>query len=688
MMNNNKEKKKSELKKLNELIQHHSNLYYNESNPSISDDEYDELCIKRKKLELEINASGTDIGATPSENFQKKNHLKPMLSLANAFSKKDIFDFIARIKRFLSLDEKTKITLLCEPKIDGVSISLIYKNGILTNALTRGNGYIGEDITKNVHHMFPEKITSDDFPQEIEIRGEIYIEHNEFEIINKKTNNRFLNPRNAASGSIRHLDPNTTKERNLKYFMYTIGYSDKKIGETQFDVLKKLKKWNFSTNETFFINDNIINILEWHKQIQETIRTTLPYDIDGLVYKVNDLFLQERLGYANRYPRWAIAHKFPAKKVKTIIEDIVIQVGRTGVLTPIAELKPINISGTIVTRATLHNKDEIEKKDIRISDTVIIQKAGEIIPQVLSVDLTQRKQDAKKFIFPNTCPSCKQKVIHTNKKDVAIRCINEFNCPAQLIAKLIHFVSREAFDINGLGKKQIENLFNLNLLKYSADIFELKNKNLSSLENWGEKSTSNLINEIEQKKQINLSKFIYALGIRFVGTNTAKTMSLYLKTYENFCKMLDNQNNEAILFELENIDGIGQSVIDSIKHFIKQKNNLQQLEKLSKILTIKQDEEIQSNSIINNKTIVFTGTLEKMTRAEAKSIAEKLGAKVANTITKNTNFLVSNTKNSTKLQKASELGVTILNEEDWMKIAEQNQKTQIQLNEKNQEELF
>ncbi|CAK8163328.1 DNA ligase [Candidatus Xenohaliotis californiensis] len=659
------------LEKINAEITKHSNLYYNQSSPIISDAKYDKLCQARDKLEKKLSLNGSTVGAPPSDRFIKVPHTSPMLSLSNGFTIKDIENFITKIKKFLNLSEKSTIDFYCEQKIDGVSISLVYINSKLVNALTRGNGYIGEDILCNVSHMFPKYLQgSEKKPVKVEIRGEIYIDHNEFAKINAKNSNEFLNPRNAASGSIRHLDSNITKQRNLRYFAYTVGTCTGIKFNSQSEIIETLDKWGFTVNKTHFATNNINKMLEWYSKIC-TQRPHLNYDIDGIVYKVNSTSLQKRLGYANRYPRWAIAHKFPAQQMETTVKDITIQVGRTGVLTPIAELSPVNLSGVTIRRASLHNKDDITKKDIRINDIVTIVRAGDIIPQVLRANQDKRNSYSKPFEFPLNCPSCGTLTI-SDIKNVAVKCPNEFNCPAQIIGKLAHFTSREALNITGLGKKQIECLFSVGLIKNLTSIFTLQVEDMAKLPNWGKKSAENLVYEIEKKRTIELNCFIYALGIKFIGINTAKIFSQHLRNYQNFYLLLNNINNERITTTLNNIDGIGNKTIESLKSFTQIKENILLLNNLANILTIKHNQIKQTKSTISNKTIIFTGKLTSMSRAEAKSIAEKLGARVSSNIIHDTNYLVSNAINSSKIKKAQQLGIKIITEKDWLEIINNN----------------
>ncbi len=694
-----------QIKTLREQIIKHDIAYHQKDSPAISDAKYDNLKLELSRLEEQYPQYKTDdllnkVGAKPLEDFAKVIHKKPMLSLANGFAREDIANFVERINRFLgNIPNKTPtslfdfaksqpdfIPLFCEPKIDGLSFSARYENGNLVQAATRGDGEIGEEITTNISTIidFPHILTTNNPPKILEIRGEVYMAKKDFILLNQKqqeTNGKiFANPRNAAAGSLRQLDSNITASRKLSYFAYGIGeVSADFICNSQEFLIATLSSFGFKTEPYCKICYSLDEIIKLYQEVAD-IRYSLEYDLDGMVYKVNDFTLQNRLGFISRSPRWAIAHKFPAEKSKTVIKKITIQVGRTGALTPVAELTPVNIGGVLVSRATLHNQDEIANKDIREGDLVIIQRAGDVIPQVLEVDLSKRSPNSHKYIFPTTCPSCGSISVKTDD-DVILRCPNKFGCNAQIKESLKHFVSKDAFDIEGLGKKQIDNFFEEERIKNFSDIFrleaqeELSPNPLIKKEGWGEKSTNNLFKNINLKRKIELHRFIYALGIRYVGETTSKLLANNFISFYNFKeKMLaiSNIENPAENHDWQDFianDGIGEKMAKSIVEYFSEKKNLLILEELEKELEII-DTKINNdkNSKFAKKTIVFTGTLSKMSRSEAKERAESLGLKVQGTISSKTNFLVAGTEVGSKLKKAKELGITILKEQDWLKM--------------------
>lgn len=686
-----------EIKRLKSEITKHDAAYHTFDNPTISDAKYDELKKQLEKYRQDFpqffDEKDEKVGATPLGIFTKIIHSKPMLSLSNGFSKEDIEDFIERINRFLGFDKKDdlfsqaeskKIELFCEPKIDGLSFSARFENGKLIYAATRGDGFKGEDVTQNVKTIqgFPEILNGDKLPKIFEVRGEIYMSKKDFEELNKKQEENeekiFANPRNAAAGSLRQLDPTITANRKLKYFAYSLGeVSDDFNCQTQEKLMQQLQQFGFVTEPNSKLCTNIDAVMELYNQINDQ-RFELDYDIDGMVYKVNDFELQKRLGFVARSPRWAIAHKFAAEKAKTEIIDIVVQVGRTGALTPVANLKPVNIGGVIVARATLHNKDEIEKKDIRIGDVILIQRAGDVIPQVLEVDLSKRKADSKPFEFPQFCPSCGSKVAKTND-DVVLRCPNGISCEAQLKELLKHFVSKDALDIFGLGKKQIENFFIEGRIKSFADIFRLEKTDKSALESlyqkegWGEKSVTNLFSAINQKRKISFEKLVYAIGIRHVGATTAKVIANNFPSFSDFKnkmvflaklpkeELLQNQD----YLDFEAIDGIGEKMVLAIIEYFANEANVTMINDLEKELEIDNTKTIKSDSKLSGKSIIFTGTLIKTTRAEAKKRCEELGMKVVGSISAKTDFVVVGEAAGSKLKKAQELNLKILNEDEW-----------------------
>ncbi len=685
-------------------IAKHDKAYHGFDAPLISDEKYDELRKKleeyRAKFPQFFNQEKEQVGAKALEVFSKVLHKKPMLSLANGFSNEDISDFIDRINRFLSLDKKEEIgnlfsflstqkpSFFCETKIDGLSFCARFEDGKLVQAATRGDGFEGEDVTQNVKTLqnFPHILKSQTPPKILEIRGEIYMSKKDFEELNLRQENLgakiFANPRNAAAGSLRQLNSEITASRNLSYFAYGLGEVSADFNcNSQTQLHQKLQEFGFKTEPNSRLCENIDEILEIYQKVGES-RYQLDYDIDGMVYKVNDFELQTRLGFVARSPRWAIAHKFPAQKAKTQIENIIIQVGRTGALTPVAKLKPVNIGGVVVSRATLHNQDEIARKDIRIGDIVLIQRAGDVIPQVLEVDLSKRKTESPSFVFPDNCPVCGSKVAKT-QDDAIIRCLGGLSCEAQLVETLKHFVSKDAFDILGLGKKQIENFFAEGRIKSFSDIFLLQ-KNEEKSENplaqkagWGQKSIENLFLAIEEKRRIGLEKFIYAIGIRHVGETTSKQLAQHFASCENFIDaMLKLANSSAefeqIYQELVALDGIGEKMAQALLDYFRDNRNLKMVLDLTPQLKISNAIIKNSESKFSGKSIIFTGSLINMSRSEAKKKAEDLGLKVVGSVSSKTDFVVAGIDSGSKLKKANELGLKVLNQEEWLKMSEEN----------------
>ena len=598
-----------------------------------------------------------------------------MLSLANAFSKEDVEDFIKKINNFLNLKESNEITFSSEPKIDGISASIKYIDGVFVLGLSRGDGKTGEDITRNLKTIkdIPQKIFKKDFPNILEVRGEVYIAKQDFKKIDKK----FSNPRNAAGGTLRQKNPEETKKIPLKFIAYSFGLVKPINFSTQSEYLKLLKDWGFKTSSLTKVLKNTDEIEKHHKDI-EKMRANIDYDLDGLVYKVDDLKLQKRLGFVSNSPRWAIAHKFSSEKGFSKIKNIEIQVGRTGALTPVAKIDSVNIGGVIVSNATLHNEDEINRKDIRISDTVCIQRAGDVIPQVLFVDQSKRIKNSKKFIFPAKCPSCGSKVIkefniNTKKKDAVSRCPDpNFDCKEILREKLKHFVSKEAFNIEGLGKKVIENFWNKKLIKYPYDIFKLNVGNLKTLDGWGDKSIANLKSSIIKSKKISLDRFIFSLGIRHIGQENAKVLAKHFLNIRSFVSISAkiNKKNEIYLKEIKSIDGIGDSQIDSLKKFFLNSNNLKIVSELSNILDVQDYKFLSKKTPISGKLIMFTGGFVDKSRSELKSLAENLGAKIVSGLSKKTDFLVTGSQKPTirKINEAKNLNIKILSEKEWNQI--------------------
>jgi len=665
--------KKNYFKKIKEF-KNNSKYYYEKSEPKISDFEFDKL--KQQILELEKNynylkspySPSNAVGFKPSKNFQKIKHKVPMLSLGNAFNEEDLENFEKKIINFLSLKDFDNIEYSAEPKIDGISASLIYINGKFVRGLSRGDGAEGEDITKNLKTIkdIPVTITNKNFPNEIDIRGEVFIENNDFEIIK----NSFANPRNAASGSLRQKDSLVTSKIPLKFIAYTYGYAKNINIEHQTEFLAKLKLWGFKTNPFNKKITNIKNLISNHKNLEEK-RSEIPFEIDGVVYKINSFELQKRLGFAANAPRWAIAHKFSPNSSVSEILKIEIQVGRTGALTPVAKIKPVNIGGVIVSNASLHNEDEIIRKDIRIGDTVTVERAGDVIPHVISVDLKKRGKNTKKFIFPLLCPSCGNKTVKdfnetTKKQDAVRRCTSEgYECEKIAIEKIKHLVSKDALNIDGFGKKIVENFWNLQLIKLPQDIFNLNYNKIEKLEGWGKLSATNLKFSIDEKKKISLERFIYSLGIRHIGQENAKLIARHLKSSLNFLKLSENKNIDDLL----NIDGIGPTQIKSIKKFFLNKTNLKVLFELNKNLSIANVILVNNGGLLKNKTFMLTGKLNGISRAEAKSLIEQNSGKIINNVNKKLNYLITGEKpTAKKVLTAKELGIQIISQSDWIKM--------------------
>ena len=665
--------KKNYLEKIKNL-QKHNKLYYNKSKPIISDQEYDSL--KKELLDLENQYSflsankspSKTVGYQPSKNFTKVKHVVPMLSLGNAFDKKDLENFEKKIFNFLSLKNSNDIEYSAEPKIDGISASLIYINGKFVKGLSRGDGKEGEDITQNLKTIkdIPASVTKKNFPKEIDIRGEVFIENNDF----KKINEKFANPRNAASVSLRQKDPSATSKIPLKFIAYTYGYAKNMDIHNQTAFLESLKIWGFKTNP---FNKKIIgvkNLISNHQNLEKK-RKEIAFDIDGIVYKVNDFNLQKRLGFAANAPRWAIAHKFLANSSVSEIQNIEIQVGRTGALTPVAKIKPVNIGGVVVSNATLHNEDEIIRKDIRIGDTVTVERAGDVIPHVISVDKKKRNKDSEKFIFPMKCPSCGSKTVKdyneiTKKNDAVRRCMSEgYMCEKIAIEKIKHFVSKEAFNIDGLGKKIVENFWNLKLIKLPQDIFNLNYSEIEKLEGWGNLSVKNLKFSVEKKQKITLERFIYSLGIRHIGQENAKLIARHLKSAANFFRLSEYQNIKNLTY----IDGIGETQINSIKNFFLNETNKEVLSELNKNLSISSTSAIDKNGLLKNKTFMLTGKLNGLSRAEAKSLIEQNAGKIISNVNKKLDYLIIGEKpTSKKVNSAKELNIKILDQKEWMRM--------------------
>ncbi len=661
------------------LIKKLNKAYYLNDKQLVSDAEYDRikkdiLDFEKKNPKIISKDSPTKkVGFAPSEKFSKVKHLIPMLSLDNAFTKDDVEDFLKKIRNYLNFEKDAPVELTAEPKIDGISASLIYKNNKIIRGLSRGDGEYGEDITENLLTIkdIPKILDGENIDKEFEIRGEVYIGKKDFE----KIKNDFANPRNAAGGSLRQKDSKKTALIPLKFFAHSIGDIDEKKFKTHLNFLNFCKKVGFKINPLTQTFTSIDELIKGYHHIEE-IRSSLDYDIDGIVYKVNDLTLQKRLGSLSSSPRWAIAHKFSSEKATTVIRKIEIQVGRTGALTPVAKLDPVNVGGVLVSNATLHNEDEIIRKDIRLNDTVIIQRAGDVIPQVVEVIKSKRDKNSKKFVFTDKClcgrPAVKDYNETSKKLDVVKRCTDTgFNCEFMAREKIKHFVSKEALNIDGFGKKIVEDFWSLNFIRLPQDVFTLDYKKIEKFEGWGELSVSNLKTAIEKSKDISLAKFIYSLGIRHIGQENAKNLSRYFISIKNFLKLC---NPDLLMNEINNldeIDGIGETQVESLINFFKDKKNNKVVYELSKILNIQDFIEKKIDSFFSGKNIMFTGGFSTMSRSEAKSLAETLGAKILSSVNKKLDYLVIGLSKPTKnkVDKAKELGVKIIEEKEWLKLS-------------------
>ncbi len=679
---------KAELKRLAAEIASHDKRYYQEDAPTVSDAAYDALRQRNDAIEalfpdlVRADSPARRVGAAPAAKFAKVRHAVPMLSLGNVFDDEEVVDFANRVKRFLGLPADDPLAFTAEPKIDGLSCSLRYEGGRLVNAATRGDGFEGEDVTANVRTIreIPERLHGNRNPDICEVRGEVYMAHADFFALNERQAAEgkpvFANPRNSAAGSLRQLDPAITASRPLKFFAYAWGVMSEMPEDTQFGMLEWFKGRGFSVNPLTRLTRSVEEMIAVYRDI-ETRRATLGYDIDGVVYKVDRLDLQERLGFVSRSPRWATAHKFPAEQATTILHDIDIQVGRTGSLTPVARLEPVTVGGVVVTNATLHNEDEIARKDVRIGDTVRIQRAGDVIPQVLGVVIDKRPANATPYVFPTVCPVCGSHAVRevnprTGKEDVVRRCTGGLICRAQVVERLKHFASRLAFDIEGLGDKQIELFFERDWIKQPADIFTLAKRNrgikLEEEEGFGDLSVRNLFAAIEARRTISLNRLIFALGIRHVGETNAKLLARHYGTIEalrdGVAAAAAGPESEAYQ-DLNAVEGIGEVVADAIVEFFKEPHNREVLDRLLAQITVTAMEEAKSDSPVAGKTVVFTGSLEKMTRDEAKAMAERLGAKVAASVSKKTDYVVAGPGAGSKLDKAREAGVNVLTEDEW-----------------------
>lgn len=661
----------AELMRLRLLIEKHDRLYHQQDAPEITDAEYDALKKQLADLEGQTpdmfaqNGSGK-VGAAPLAGFAKVRHNVPMLSLGNAFSDEDVRDFIYRVNRFLNRAETTAVDILAEPKIDGLSCSLRYENSTLVYAATRGDGEEGEDVTDNVRSIadIPQTLTGNP-PAILEVRGEVYMTRDDFAKLNSAQEEAgdkvFANPRNAAAGSLRQLDPAITAKRPLRFFGYSLGETSAQIADTQEGIRQQLRTYGFQTPEPCSVFDSAEKLSSFHQDVFSQ-RADIPYDLDGIVYKVNRVAEQHRLGFVSRAPRWAIAHKFPAEQAETVLEDIIVQVGRTGTLTPVAVLAPINVGGVIVSRATLHNEDMARKLGVYKGAHIVIQRAGDVIPQVVSVK-NPREND---YHLPKTCPVCGSPAARV-EGEAATRCTGGLACPAQATEQLRHFVSKYAFDIDGLGEKIIEEFFAEGLIKTPADIFRLDQHAdaIEKREGWGRQSVRNLLAAIDAKRTISMARFIYALGIRQVGQATAKRLAQYFETFAHFYDGL--VHNTLAFVELQNIEDIGPAVAKDIITFFENKTNRAAVDDLLHFITVEDHPKVEAgDSVVAGKTVVFTGKLVKLSRDEAKAQAETLGAKVAGSVSKNTDYVIAGEDAGSKLKKAQELGVAILSEDEWI----------------------
>jgi len=670
-------------------IKANDELYYKEDAPIISDADYD--LLRKRLLTIETrfpelvaaDSPSHSVGATPSGKFGKITHAVPMLSLDNAFDDGDVRDFAFRVRRFLNMEADTPMAFTAEPKIDGLSASIRYENGTLVKAATRGDGRIGEDITANIRTLkdVPDTLACSDWPDVLEVRGEVYIAHDDFETMNAAQEHAgkdpYKNPRNAAAGSLRQIDPNVTANRPLKFYAYAWGEISAPIAGTQMGVVEKFSQWGFRVNNLMKICNSADEMIAHYTNI-EALRASLGYDIDGVVYKINDLDLQERLGFVSRAPRWAVAHKFPAEKATTVIERIDIQVGRTGALTPVARLKPVTVGGVVVSNATLHNEDEIKRLDVRVGDKVEIQRAGDVIPQVLRVLDADRAVRSQAFNFPKTCPICGadaiREVDEKGNKDVVKRCVNGLQCPAQAIESLKHFVSRRAYDIDGMGVKQIEAFYVKSLVLEPAHIFTLEARNaeiqLETWEGWGAQSAANLFAAINARRQIEFVRFLYGFGIRHVGHGNSTLIARHYLSFDKFLQAVQNlaRGDDEALAELLSIDGVGEACAGALVGFFSSAQNMQVVNELLAQVTVIDTNAPDTDSPVAGKTVVFTGKLELLSRDEAKAKAQSLGAKVSGSVSGKTDYLVAGPGAGSKLKKAQSLGVKVLSEAEWLEM--------------------
>jgi DNA ligase (NAD+) len=676
--------------RLGQELAEHDRRYYQDDAPTVSDAEYDALRRRYEALEAQFpelrsaESLTETVGAAPSEKFAKVRHAVPMLSLSNAFAEEEVTEFVARVRRFLGLKGEDEIVFTAEPKIDGLSASLRYEKGRLVTGSTRGDGQTGEDVTPNIRTIkeIPQKLSGKDVPEICEIRGEVYMTHADFRKMNERQEAAgkpiFANPRNAAGGSLRQLDPKITAERPLHFFAYAWGEMSSLPADTQYGVVEAFRRWGFPVNPLMRLCRSVEEMLDTYRAIGEQ-RSSLGYDIDGVVYKVDRLDLQRRLGFVARFPRWGLAHKFAAEQATTLLLGIDIQVGRTGALTPVAKLQPVPVGGVMVANATLHNEDEIARKDVRIGDTVIVQRAGDVIPQIVAVVPEKRPEGAVPFVFPTVCPACGSHAVRevnprTGREDAVRRCTGGLICPAQAVERIRHFVSRNALDIEGLGEKQVAAFYEAGLITRPADIFTLAERDARSLtklknrDGWGETSAKNLFAAIEDRRKVSFDRFVYGLGIRHVGEITARLLGRHFGSFEAFMEAAEaaaDKEGEAWQ-ELGAIDGIGEVVADAIAQFFAEEHNREAIAALLEQIQVEPMEARRLDTAVAGKTVVFTGSLEKLTRDEAKAQAERLGAKVAGSVSKKTDIVVAGPGAGSKLAKARELGLQVLTEDEWI----------------------
>jgi DNA ligase (NAD+) len=680
---------RAEHARLGEEIEQHDRHYYQQDAPVIPDAEYDALRQRYEALEkafpelVTAQSLTKKVGAKPSEKFAKVKHAVPMLSLGNVFSDDDVFEFVARVRRFLGLAETAPIRFTAEPKIDGLSCSLRYEQGKLVQAATRGDGYEGEDVTANIRTLrdIPQRLAGDP-PPVLEARGEVYMTHADFTALNDRQTAAgkplFANPRNAAAGSLRQLDSKITAERPLRFFAYAWGETSELPAPTQAGVLDAFRGYGLPVNPLTVLCKSAEDMLAHYHQI-EAQRATLGYDIDGVVYKVDDITLQERLGFVSRAPRWAVAHKFPAERATTVLRDIEIQVGRTGALTPVARLEPVTVGGVVVSNATLHNEDEIARKDIRIGDTVVVQRAGDVIPQIVEIIADKRPKDAKPYVFPHICPVCGSAALReidekTGEADIVRRCTGSLVCPAQAVERLKHFCSRNAFDIEGLGDRQIDYFYVQGLIITASDIFTLEERDRASLtkiknrEGFGETSVRNLFAAIDARRHIAINRFLFALGIRHIGETNARRLARHFTDFDALRETArDAAPGTEARTRIDSIDGVGPVVAEALHDFFAEPHNAHELDALLAQVTLEPMPAIAASSPVSGKTVVFTGGLERLTRDEAKAQAERFGAKVAGSVSKKTDLVVAGPGAGSKLAKASELGIEVITEDEWFR---------------------